>query len=55
MNKYKVLGVALVVAIIVGVGSAHVLGFTSIQFATTSIGNAVFYIAGLSVILFGCF
>ena len=53
MNKYKVLGVALMVSIILAIISATMLGYTSIQWAVSSQTNAVLFISGLCIILFG--
>lgn len=53
MNKYKLLGGVLMLSIIVAIVSAYTLGFTSIQWATESLNNAVLFIAGLCITLFG--
>lgn len=52
MNKYKVLGTALMVSIIFAIGSAHTLGFTSIQWAISGIAEAILFISALCIILF---
>jgi hypothetical protein len=53
MNKFKVLGVALMVSIILAIISATMLGYTSIQWAVQSQTNAILFISGLCIILFG--
>jgi hypothetical protein len=53
MNKYKILGGVLMLSIIVAIVSAHTLGFTSVQWATESLNNAVLFISALCIVLFG--
>ena len=53
MNKFKVLGVAQMVSIIVAIAAAHNLGFTSGAWAGQSTTHMVLWIAGLCIILFG--
>jgi hypothetical protein len=53
MNKNKVLGVALMVSIIIGIISTYSLGVTSIQYAISGYAEFGAYLAGLCVILFG--
>ena len=53
MNKYKVLGVALMVSIILAIGSATVLGFTSIQYAISGVPQFLLFLSGLCITLFG--
>lgn len=53
MNKFKVLVVALMVSIILATISATMLGYTSIQWAVSSQTNAILFISGLCIVLFG--
>jgi uncharacterized protein involved in cysteine biosynthesis len=53
MNKYRVLGVALMVSILLGTGSLFSKDLLSIQSMATDIPTFLSYLAGLCVILFG--
>jgi uncharacterized protein involved in cysteine biosynthesis len=55
MNKYKTLGVALMVSIILAILSATTLGYTSIQWAISGIPQFLLFLSGLCIILFGSF
>ncbi len=53
MNKFKVLGVALMVSIILLIASAYALGLTSIDYALSGNAQAILFISGLCIMLFG--
>lgn len=53
MNKYKVLGAALMVSIILGILAAYNLGLTSIQHMYKDGWTFVLTLSGLCVVLFG--
>jgi hypothetical protein len=55
MNKYKVLGAALMVSIIILIGASHALGMTSIQYMTSGTAEFMHSLGILTVILFGSF
>lgn len=53
MNKFKVLGAALMVSILIGILSAHQLGLTSVQHMHKDTWTFLLTLSGLCVILFG--
>lgn len=53
MNKYKTLGVVFMVSTIVATLSAYKLGYTDINWALDSTANALLFISGLCIMLFG--
>lgn len=53
MNKYKVLGAALMVSIVMGEAALFANGFLDIKKMATDIPTFLSYLAGLCVILFG--
>lgn len=55
MNKYKVLGVALILSVILEIVSEVKLGMVSIQYATSGTWQFLGFLSLLCVILFGSF
>jgi hypothetical protein len=55
MNKYKVLGAALMVSIILATLAAYNLGLTSIQYATSGVFEGLLFMSSLAIVLFSAF
>lgn len=55
MNKYKVLGVMLMVVIILNIYTSFDLGVASIQYATSGTVEFLDFLSRICVVLFGSF